>query len=278
MANEDTCYILHCAVSREFIAAAGSNNVIKLYDINTHVIVNAIPAHTDTIHETHFINDSVLVSCSSDRTVKIIDCKKASIIKSIGQKGEAFSLDIVGDVMAVAVGSSDVTRVRFHPKDPTKLFSASVDGLICLYDLNIEDEDDAIVYVMNGEHSISTMGFFGNNCSNLYSLSTTERLSIWDLESGSRTKEYGDLRTILQEKCGLEVNYFVSCQYSAEDSTLIMFGGDFSGTGIIFQVTADQVIPISRLIGGHADVIRTAIWNKEERMEDYVSGQIKLVN
>ncbi|EFA83211.1 WD40 repeat-containing protein [Heterostelium album PN500] len=283
--NEDVCYITQCdSRSSKYIAAVGSNNIVKLYDQTSHSIISVLKGHTDTIHQAKFIDDSTLITCSSDRTIRIFNCDTATQIKCIQQKEEVFSFDISGDIMAVAAGltvvildtktwkqircfdchTGDVTRVMFHPNAPNKLFSCSMDGLINLYDLSIQDDDDAILYVMNGEHSVSTFGFFGASNQLIWSLSTTERLSIWSVEEGTRLREYGDLRTILAEKNNqLEVNYFITCYYDQPSNNLYLFGGDFSGTGLLFQVTDDQVLPIGRLQNGHTELIRTMTWNKD---------------
>ncbi|GAM23375.1 hypothetical protein SAMD00019534_065500 [Acytostelium subglobosum LB1] len=260
--------------------------MIKIYDNTTHELVNVLQGHSDTIHEAKFINDSILITCSSDRSLNIYDCKTASLTTSLKQKKEVYSFDIVGDLVALAVGSGvvlvnsktlkevrsfndchteDVTRVRFHPNDSTKLLSCSVDGLICIYDLANQDADEAITFVMNGEHSVSTMGFFGPKNMHLWSLSTTERLSVWDLESGTRIKEYGDLRQIVMDKYQVEVNYFNTCHYDANDNTLYLFGGDFTGNGLVFRVEADNVVPIAKLAGGHTEIIRSTILNKDKQ-------------
>ncbi|EGG21348.1 WD40 repeat-containing protein [Cavenderia fasciculata] len=287
--SEDVCYIVHMSESDKFIACAGSNNVIKLYNPTTHTLLSVLNQHKDSIHQTLFLNPTTLVTCSSDRTVKIFDCEKSTLVKSLNQKGEAFTIDIAGDLLAVGVGSSvciwnlktmkmvkefcdshteDVTRVLFHPNDATKLFSCSVDGLICVYDLTVEDVDEAVLSVMNGEHSLNTIGFYGPSNEYLYSLSHTERLYTWDLASFSRITDFGgDLRTHLQEKYpDLQVNYFVTCQYDAANNALLLFGGNYSGLGLVYQVNSDaqqpSVVPIATLSNGHSDIIRSIYWNR----------------
>jgi len=41
--------------------------------------------------------------------------------------------------------SDEVTQVRFHPRQPKQLLTASEDGLVCLFDLALGGEEDALV-------------------------------------------------------------------------------------------------------------------------------------
>lgn len=40
--------------------------------------------------------------------------------------------------------SDDVTKVQFHSENPTLLLSCSLGGILCLFDLAKENEEDAI--------------------------------------------------------------------------------------------------------------------------------------
>lgn len=40
--------------------------------------------------------------------------------------------------------ADDVTKVQFHPEKQTLLLSCSLDGILCLFDLAKENEEDAI--------------------------------------------------------------------------------------------------------------------------------------
>ena len=40
--------------------------------------------------------------------------------------------------------SDDVTKIKFHPEKPNSLLAGSEDGLLCLFDLSQNNEEDAI--------------------------------------------------------------------------------------------------------------------------------------
>ncbi|EGC37774.1 hypothetical protein DICPUDRAFT_76622 [Dictyostelium purpureum] len=281
--TEDQCYVMDISVTPSLLAAAGSNFLIKVYDRSNNSIVNILNGHKDRINEIRFIeNTNTLLSCSEDKTVRIWDCKTGQST-SINQQDEIYSFDLNGEILAMGVGSTvvlynistkklirkfeeshtqDVTRVRFHPVDKNKLISCSVDGLICMYDLEQQDDDDAIIQVINAEDSIGEIGFFGDQYQYLYSLSHTEKLTLWDLVSGNKIKHFNEIRTVLSERYGYQINYLVTCLYDKSSNQLILFAGDFEGTGYVFLVTNDDVIEISKLPSVHTDVLRNVYWDK----------------
>ncbi|KAF2070025.1 hypothetical protein CYY_008656 [Polysphondylium violaceum] len=285
--DADTCYVMDFDVNAKYIVAAGSNNLIKVYDRTNHSIVSILKGHTDTIQQVRFFEDTdTVLSCSSDRSFRIWNIKDQSF-KSLNQKGEVFSFDVSKHnnttlvVMAVGSGiaiwdlssnklvksyesshTEDVTRVKFHPLDKSKVVSCSVDGLICVHDLNAVEEDDEILYVLNAEDSIGNFGFFGNDAKYIYTLSHTERLTTWDLSTGAKLKHYGDLRTILTEKYQHDVNYFVSCDFEPSTQSLILYAGDYNGGFFIYTVTADDVVELSKPQSQHTDIIRNVYWDR----------------
>ena len=40
--------------------------------------------------------------------------------------------------------NDDVTKLEFHPDIPTLLLAGSLDGILCIYDLAKENEEEAI--------------------------------------------------------------------------------------------------------------------------------------
>lgn len=53
--------------------------------------------------------------------------------------------------------SDDISQVRFHPTLPDRLASGSTDGLINVYDISQDNEDDALEQCMNTESSVAQL-------------------------------------------------------------------------------------------------------------------------
>lgn len=74
-------------------------------------------------------------------------------------------------------------KVRFRPSEnSTQVFSSSVDGNICCFDVQPEDEDDALLSGINIEDSINRIDFFGDNYDCVACLTTTEKLTLWNID------------------------------------------------------------------------------------------------
>ncbi|XP_055607987.1 WD repeat-containing protein 89 [Uranotaenia lowii] len=55
--------------------------------------------------------------------------------------------------------SEDITSVRFHPNNPDFLASASVDGLVNVFDISQTNEDDAMQFCFNVDNSIEAINW-----------------------------------------------------------------------------------------------------------------------
>ncbi|MEZ4938007.1 MAG: caspase family protein [Crocinitomicaceae bacterium] len=66
------------------IYSAGKDAKIILWDVKTGKQENEVIAHEGPINKIEFYNDSTLISCSDDSTVKLINAKTLEIIKTIG--------------------------------------------------------------------------------------------------------------------------------------------------------------------------------------------------
>lgn len=50
--------------------------------------------------------------------------------------------------------NGDVTQVAFHDQHPTTIATGSTDGLINIFDISQNDEDDALLTTLNTESSV----------------------------------------------------------------------------------------------------------------------------
>ncbi|MCB0477268.1 MAG: caspase family protein [Crocinitomicaceae bacterium] len=66
------------------IYSAGKDAKIILWDVKTGKQETEIIAHKAAINKIEFYNDSTLISCSDDSTVKLIDARNLEILKTIG--------------------------------------------------------------------------------------------------------------------------------------------------------------------------------------------------
>ncbi|XAR58455.1 hypothetical protein NMG60_11013850 [Bertholletia excelsa] len=277
------------------MAVSLSTNTMKLYSPSTGQYFGELKGHSSTINQIAFSNPvspHVLHSCSSDGTIRAWDTRTLQQVSSIcsGPSLEIFSFSLGGtDYNLLAAGSNsqiffwdwrskkqiacleeshmeDVTQVHFVPHHQNKLVSASVDGLMCIYDTSgsINDDDDNLESVMNVGTSIGKVGFFGQANQKLWCLTHIETLSVWEWKDAKLEVNFEDARSLASDSWALDhVDYFVECHSSGEGDHLWVIGGTNAGTLGYFPVncTGRGGIgpPEAILHGGHTGIVRTVL-------------------
>lgn len=110
-----------------------------------------------------------------------------------------------------AENNDDITDLQFHPSRPNHLLAGGIDGLVSIFDTNVQDEDDSLLQVIN-HGPIHKAGFLSDET--VYALSHDEQLSIHAVTNQSDTSNaddvspilFGDLRPILQ--CDYAIGVF----------------------------------------------------------------------
>jgi len=92
-----------------------------------------------------------------------------------------------------------ITQLAFHPSSPQTLLSAATDGLVSIFDVTIEDEDDALIQVLNHRGAVHCAGFLTSD--GVYAVSSDEQLSVFTLNKPGDAEdavlpvtEFGDVR------------------------------------------------------------------------------------
>lgn len=274
------------------MAVSLSNDAVKLYSPSTGQYLGECRGHTSTINEIAFADSSsphLLQSCSSDGTLRAWDTRtfqQVSLINS-GSSEEIFSFSFSGESNLLAAGCKsqvllwdwrnkkqvacleeshieDVTQVRFIPGTQNKLLSASVDGLMCIFDTTGDiNDDDHLLSVINVGTSIGKIGFFGHDYQKLWCLTHIETLSIWDWKEEKLEADFQGARSLASDGWTRDhIDYFVDCHYLAEDDQLWVIGGTNAGTVGYFPInySGREIGPPEAILeGGHTGVVRSIL-------------------
>lgn len=116
-----------------------------------------------------------------------------------------------------------VTQLQFHPAQPHVLLSGSTDGLVSVFDVNHEDEDDALQQVLNPRSAVHCAGFLAHD--EAYVVSTDEQYSIYTLAKTAAEDEelpppiqFGDVRD------QLDCMYVIDILVQPDGPPLIAYG------------------------------------------------------
>ncbi|EPQ12563.1 WD repeat-containing protein 89 [Myotis brandtii] len=77
--------------------------------------------------------------------------------------------------------SDDITQVCFHPSNPNMVVSGSTDGLVNVFDISADNEEDALVTTCNSVSSVSYIGWSGKDYKQIYCMTHDEGFCWWDL-------------------------------------------------------------------------------------------------
>ncbi|KAJ6686595.1 hypothetical protein OIU79_016377 [Salix purpurea] len=279
------------------MAVSLSTKAVKLYSPATGQFQGECKGHSDTINQISFSVSSssssphVLHSCSSDGTIRAWDTRTFQQVSCIsaGSSQEIFSFSFGGsndNLLAAGAKSQilfwdwrngkqvacleeshieDVTQVHFVPDNRNKLLSASVDGLMCIFNTDGDiNDDDNLESVINVGTSIGKVGFFGETYKKLWCLTHVESLSIWDWRDARNEANLLEARSLASDSWTLDhVDYFVDCHYPGEGESLWVIGGTNAGALGYFPVNyrgAGTIgSPEAILGGGHTGVVRSVL-------------------
>lgn len=334
-AGPEEFYVMDVQVNRaETVAGATwSDMCIRLYDVArglSGASTVELAGHQDRITGFTFADaaDTSVVSCGEDGLVAVWDTRAQGVAQRFsaadaeGAPTPFTSLDVGCGGNLIAVGTDEeedsqvifwdrrsakklatyseshvdvVTQVRFHPTRTTELATASMDGLVCYFDIAKQTEELALESVVNAEGPVSKIGFFGPNLECLYvvahllilrhvtltdqtneyryCLTHSETLSLFHAQKALVMAEFGNMRTLLADQ-GTPADFLVDCCYvqgppSAPDSqTLLLVSGNHEGHVSISDVTLAGVRPLCTLAqptAHSADVRSVAFLRRDVR-------------
>jgi len=270
------------------VAVACSDNQAKLYDYSsqsgTLSFTHALK-HRDNINDIQFALRSTELVCTAceDGSAQLWDVRSGKSEKSFkvpkgsssctltdgvlaasGEEG-VYIWDIRKEGQAKTVVSgfhtSDILRVRWHPTQPNRLFSASDDGTILQYDLTVEDLDEALLTSMSNVQPVAKFGFFGPQSEYLYAISTVETLSLWDCAKGRRLAAFPDIRQQLSHAAKVNIDCLINCHYDPAQERLFLTAGSFEGALLLNHVNTRDIQPLCLMMpaDGHSGVIRDSL-------------------
>ncbi|XP_061854769.1 WD repeat-containing protein 89 isoform X2 [Colius striatus] len=161
--------------------------------------------------------------------------------------------------------NDDVTKICFHPVEPSLVISGSTDGLVNVFDINKDNEDDALVSTCNSDSSVSFIGWSGKDYKQIYCMTHDEGFCWWDIAQ-LETEEPITLLHVLDvrdtaciENDGL--HYLVGGLYHEKADKLFLVGGTSTGNIHLISCSSNGLSPVGSLCGGHSATVRSFCWN-----------------
>ncbi|NWW36185.1 WDR89 protein, partial [Panurus biarmicus] len=161
--------------------------------------------------------------------------------------------------------SDDITKICFHPVRPNLVLSGSTDGLVNVFDINKDNEDDALISTCNSDSSVSSLGWCGEDCRQVYCTTHDEGFCWWDMAQLD-TEEPITLLHVLDVRESVcaenhSLQYLVGGLYHEKAGKLFLIGGTSTGNIHLLSCGTDGLSPVGTLCGGHSATVRSFCWS-----------------
>ncbi|MGJ0483987.1 MAG: N,N-dimethylformamidase beta subunit family domain-containing protein [Methylomicrobium sp.] len=159
----------------QFIATAGEDTRVFLYDAVAHKLSNIFSGHINFVNGLAFSPDG-------------------QVLASAGAEGRTLLWDVkTGKLLRTLLGHSDqVNAVAFSP-DGDQLASASADGTVILWNVITGEQFKTLVGHQNGVRSVA----YSPDGQDLVSAGEDKQILLWDPKTGQLKKQLGGLTSIV---------------------------------------------------------------------------------
>ncbi|GMM30334.1 hypothetical protein DAMA08_030790 [Martiniozyma asiatica (nom. inval.)] len=213
----------------QVFAVTASGHLAQITPTGKEPKLTKIHESTISAIQTSPTNSNLIFTASNDHTLKIHDIRLGKPIITLKHSHPFFCLDVSPNGNLVAAGSElagndvhlpiwdirklqsndseepmrtfidshndDITTLRFHP-NRNVLLSGGTDGLINLYDLDVIEEEDAMIQCINW-CSVSSAGFLNTNRiwakSHMETFATFEISKPQEIDPDSVVNDHSDL-------------------------------------------------------------------------------------
>ncbi|XP_033754861.1 WD repeat-containing protein 89-like [Pecten maximus] len=292
--------VQHSDSTEKLLAATSSNHTVRLFNYGSGTLKGTqhVTAHTDVISGIQFGKSvhHLLYTSSFDKTIKCWDSRTnmkdpVQILEGFDETNNIFtSFDVNSNDRVVCAGTEsknknsdthiifwdrrqgslmgayneshqdDITQVCFHPDDPDRVATGSTDGLVCVFDLGENTEDDALKLTLNSESSVAKIGWCGERRKDLYCLTHIDTMNVWDTQNdGEDIMELKDLKETLQGDDSID--YLVDC--FDVNNRLFLTTGTHSGDIRLVDVSGDAPCVVTTLSKGHNSTVRVTYWDSQ---------------
>ncbi len=162
------------AISEDYLATAGADDIVTLWNLETGAPQHTFRGHTDTVTSLAISPDQQwLASASYDRSVRLwhLDQK--------GKRGGRQTREL-----RLAGHDDHVLALSFHPHLPL-LASGGADHTVRIWDLESESLADTSTLFRGHQNGVLHLGFVQlGDSTRLLSASLDRDIRVWDIESG----------------------------------------------------------------------------------------------
>ncbi|NWR65914.1 WDR89 protein, partial [Bucorvus abyssinicus] len=246
------------------VFSACSDGTVKCWDIRlaTQEAVQVFSGYPSNAFISFDINRSDVIVCAGTEKVE-----KDVFLVFWDARGITNCASTTKEPLGVYSEShnDDITKICFHPDAPNLLVSGSTDGLVNVFDINKDNEDDALLSTCNSDSSVSFIGWSGRDYKQVYCMTHDEGFCWWDIaqldtEEPITLLHVLDVRDTVCIENG-SLHYLVGGLYHEKADKLFLIGGTSTGNIHLISCGTDGLSLVGTLGGGHSATVRSFCWN-----------------
>ncbi|NXJ66061.1 WDR89 protein, partial [Rostratula benghalensis] len=246
------------------VFSACSDGTVKCWDtrLATQKAVQIFSGYPSNVFISFDINCSDLIVCAGTEKVE-----KDTFLVFWDARGVTNCTSTTKEPLGVYSEShnDDITKICFHPIKPNLVVSGSTDGLVNVFDINKDNEDDALIATCNSDSSVSFIGWSGTDYKQVYCMTHDEGFCWWDIaqldtEEAITLLHVLDVRDVVCVE-NKSLHYLVGGLYHEKAEKLFLIGGTSTGNIHLISCSADGLSLVGTLCGGHSATVRSFCWN-----------------
>ncbi|XP_065368444.1 WD repeat-containing protein 89-like isoform X2 [Calliphora vicina] len=158
----------------------------------------------------------------------------------------------------------DITSLRFHPNKPDFLCSGSIDGLINIFDIKANSEEDAILSIMNTESSVQKINWHTNNKGHdvVSCITDTNDFKAYEFD-GDLIADFDRLKITEIIKRQNEANCnLIDCHRTIDNDMMLLTGSNLNNGSTLRSctLTNGKLIPHTNF-EGNTQIVRESIYD-----------------
>ncbi|XP_032852263.2 WD repeat-containing protein 89 isoform X2 [Tyto alba] len=246
------------------VFSACSDGTVKCWDIRSAAqkAVQVFSGYPSNAFISFDINCSDLIICAGTEKVE-----KDTFLVFWDARGITNCASATQEPLGVYSEShnDDITKICFHPVEPNLVVSGSTDGLVNVFNINKDNEDDALISTCNSDSSVSFIGWSGKDYKQVYCVTHDEGFCWWDTAQLD-TEEPITLLHVLDVRDAVcpendSLHYLVGGFYHEKADKLFLIGGTSTGNIHLVGCGRAGLGLAGTLCGGHAAPVRSFCWS-----------------
>ncbi|XP_074439844.1 WD repeat-containing protein 89 isoform X2 [Larus michahellis] len=233
------------------VFSACSDGTVKCWDIRlaTQKPVQIFSGYPSNVFISFDINRNDLIICAGTEKVE-----KDVFLVFWDARGITNCASATKEPLGVYSEShnDDITKICFHPIEPNLVVSGSTDGLVNVFDIDKDNEDDALISTCNSDSSVSFIGWSGKDYKQVYCITHDEGFCWWDIAQLD-TEEPITLLHVLDVRDAVcvendSLHYLVGGLYHEKADKLFLLGGTSTGNIHLISCGTDGLSLVERML------------------------------